>query len=101
MKVLVADDSPTMRHLLQSTLEEWGYEVVLVHDGEQALEILSSDDPPPIAILDWVMPKITGPELCNRVRGLKSRTYTYILLLTAKAQHQDLIEGMGAGADDY
>jgi two-component system, cell cycle response regulator len=101
MKVLIADDSPTMRRLLQSTLEEWGYEVVEAQDGEQALEVLSSDDPPPIAILDWVMPKITGPELCGRVRGRKSRTYTYILLLTAKAQHQDLIEGMGAGADDY
>jgi two-component system cell cycle response regulator len=101
MKVLVADDSPTMRRLLHSTLEEWGYEVVQAHDGEQALEILSEDDPPPIAILDWVMPKITGPELCNQVRSRKSRTYTYILLLTSKAQHQDLIEGMGAGADDY
>jgi diguanylate cyclase (GGDEF)-like protein len=101
MRVLVADDSPTMRRLLQSTLEDWGYEVVQAHDGEQALEILSADDPPPLAILDWVMPKITGPELCSRVRGRKSRTYTYILLLTSKAQHQDLIEGMGAGADDY
>src|ERR1035437_6010047 len=101
MKVLIADDSPTMLRLLHSSLEEWGYEVVQAQDGEQALEILSADDPPPIAILDWVMPKITGPELCNRVRNRKSRAYTYILLLTAKAQHQDLIEGMGAGADDY
>ena len=101
MKVLIADDSPTMRRLLQSTLEEWGYEVVQAEDGEQALEILSADDPPPIAILDWVMPKITGPELCARVRARKSRTYTYILLLTSKALRQDLIEGMGAGADDY
>lgn len=101
MKVLIADDSPTMRRLLYSTLKEWGYEVVQAHDGEQALQILSEDDPPPIAILDWVMPKITGPELCRQVRSRKSRTYTYILLLTSKAQHQDLIEGMGAGADDY
>lgn len=101
MKVLIADDSPTMRRLLQSTLEEWGYEVVQANDGEQALEILSEVDPPPIAVLDWVMPKLTGLELCNRVRNRKSPTYTYILLLTSKAQHQDLIEGMGAGADDY
>jgi diguanylate cyclase (GGDEF)-like protein len=101
MKVLIADDSPTMRRLLYSTLKDWGYDVVQAHDGEQALTILSEDDPPPIAILDWVMPKITGPELCRQVRSRKSRTYTYILLLTSKAQHQDLIEGMGAGADDY
>lgn len=101
MRVLIADDSPTMRRLLHSTLDEWGYEVVEAHDGEQALDILSCDDPPPLAVLDWVMPKLTGPELCRQVRGRKSRTYTYILLLTSKAQHQDLIEGMGAGADDY
>lgn len=101
MKVLIADDSPTMRRLLHSTLEEWGYEVVQAQDGEQALEILSQEDAPPIAILDWVMPKLTGPEVCARVRERKSRIYTYILLLTSKAQHKDLIEGMGAGADDY
>jgi len=101
MKVLIADDSPTMRRLLHSTLEGWGYDIAEAYDGEQALAILSDDDPPPIAIVDWVMPKMTGPELCRQVRSRKSRTYTYILLLTSKAQHQDLIEGMGAGADDY
>lgn len=101
MKVLIADDSPTMRRLLASSLKAWGYEVVHANNGEQALKILSEDDPPPIAILDWVMPKITGPELCRQVRSRKSHAYTYILLLTSKAQHQDLIEGMDAGADDY
>ena len=101
MKVLIADDSPTMRRLLQSTLEEWGYEVVEASDGEEALAVLSGDDPPSIAVLDWVMPKLTGPELCRRVRATRSKAYTYILLLTSKAQRQDLIEGMGAGADDY
>ncbi len=101
MKVLIADDSPTMLRLLESTLKNWGYEVVEAHDGEQAFQILSAEDPPPIAILDWVMPRITGPELCRRVRSRKSRAYTYILLLSSKAQRQDLIEGMGAGADDY
>ncbi|MGD0578338.1 MAG: diguanylate cyclase [Bryobacteraceae bacterium] len=101
MKVLIADDSPTMRHLLRTTLEDWGYEVVEAQDGEVALDILSGENPPPLAILDWVMPQITGPELCRRVRARKRPTYTYILLLTSKALRQDLIEGMGAGADDY
>jgi len=101
MKVLIADDSPTMRRLLQSTLEEWGYEVVEAQDGEQAFEILGGDDPPPLAILDWIMPRLTGPELCSRIRAHKRPAYTYILLLTSKAQRQDLIEGMSAGADDY
>jgi diguanylate cyclase (GGDEF)-like protein len=101
MKVLIADDSPTMRRLLQSTLEEWGYEVVEAQDGEQALDVLCGEDPPTLAILDWVMPQLTGPELCRRIRARKRPTYTYILLLTSQAQRQDLIEGMGAGADDY
>jgi diguanylate cyclase (GGDEF)-like protein len=101
MRVLIADDSATMLRMLDRTLSGWGYEVVQAHDGEEALEILSSDDPPPLAVLDWVMPRITGPEVCERVRALKGRAYTYILLVTAKGQLQDLVEGMGAGADDY
>jgi diguanylate cyclase (GGDEF)-like protein len=90
-----------MRHLLRTTLEDWGYEVVEAQDGEQALDILSAEDPPTLAILDWIMPQLTGPELCRRIRARKRPTYTYILLLTSKALRQDLIEGMGAGADDY
>jgi len=101
MKVLIADDSPTMRRLLQATLESWGYEVVEAQDGEQAFDLLTGEDAPEMAIIDWVMPKVTGPDLCRRIRECKRPTYTYILLLTSKAQRQDLIEGMGAGADDY
>jgi diguanylate cyclase (GGDEF)-like protein len=101
MRFLVADDSPVMRRLLQVTLEGWGYEVILAEDGAAAWECLRSEDAPSLAILDWIMPTHTGPEVCRMVRNLRRPGYTYILLLTSKSQREDIVEGMGAGADDY
>ncbi len=107
MRVLIADDSIVSRHLLDATLRKWGYEVVVACDGVEAWEILQSPDAPKLVILDWVMPGLTGPEVCRRVRErakspeTKSESYTYILLLTSKSLKEDLIEGMESGADDY
>src|SRR3954467_15416773 len=104
MKILIADDSIVSRHLLDATLRKWGYEVIVACDGNEAWSILQSEDAPKIAILDWVMPGLTGPEVCRRVRASAKEEkdlYTYILLLTSKSQREDLIEGMEAGADDY
>lgn len=101
MKILIADDSIVSRHLLDSTLRKWGYEVILASDGNQACEILSGPDAPTLAILDWMMPGMTGLEICRRVRQLAQEPYTYILLLTSKSLREDLIEGMESGADDY
>ena len=82
MKVLIADDSATSRAMLRGPLEKWGYEVVIAEDGAQAWDILAKADAPPIAILDWVMPFFTGPEVCSKVRETRREPYTYILLLT-------------------
>jgi len=103
MRVLIADDSIVSRHLLDATLRKWGYQVVVACDGNEAWAILQAEDAPEIAILDWVMPGLTGPEVCRRVRALAKEKdiYTYILLLTSKSQREDLIEGMESGADDY
>src|SRR5947209_13468935 len=102
MKVLIADDSATSRILLRSTLQRWGYQVVVAESGEQALDILSGPDSPPMAILDWVMPFLTGPEVCQKIRGEAHREpYTYILLLTSKNTKNETVEGLDAGADDY
>jgi two-component system cell cycle response regulator len=102
-RILIADDSIVSRHLLDATLRKWGYEVVVACDGNEAWNILQSDDAPKIAILDWVMPGMTGPEVCRRIRAnaKEKDIYTYILLLTSKSQREDLIEGMESGADDY
>ncbi|MGD1090449.1 MAG: diguanylate cyclase [Bryobacteraceae bacterium] len=103
MRILIADDSIVSRHLLDATLRKWGYEVVVACDGVEAWKALSADDAPKVAILDWVMPGMTGPEVCRNVRELArdKENYTYILLLTSKSLKEDLIEGLEAGADDY
>ena len=100
-KILIAEDHYVSRHLLERNLTNWGFSVVSAEDGEAALRILSSDDAPPIAILDWIMPKLDGAEVCQRVRALKDRPYVYLLLLTAKSQKEEVAAGLEAGADDY
>src|ERR1700687_5676525 len=101
MRILIADDSIVSRHLLEATLRKWGYEVMVACDGAEALELLQREDAPALIILDWMMPGITGLEVCRRIRQRGSEPYIYILLLTSKSQKEDLIEGMEAGADDY
>jgi len=101
VKILIADDSPVSRHLLEATLRKWGYEVMVACDGAEALQILEREDAPALIILDWMMPGVTGLEVCQRIRQRGSEPYIYILLLTSKSQKEDLIEGMDAGADDY
>ncbi len=101
MKVLIADDSAPSRTLLKAALLRWGYEVITVENGAKAWDILASEDAPPMAILDWVMPLMTGPEVCRRVRETRREPYTYLLLLTSKHTKDEIVEGMEAGADDY
>jgi two-component system, cell cycle response regulator len=103
MRILIADDSIVSRHLLDATLRKWGYEVVVACDGVEAWNALQAAEGPMVAILDWVMPGLTGPEVCRRVREREKEkdTYTYLLLLTSKSLKEDLIEGMESGADDY
>lgn len=100
-RVLVADDSAISRRLLEAVLGRWGYEVVSVQDGTKAWEILQEEDAPRLAILDWMMPGLSGPEVCRLVRERGRPHYTYLILLTARNDKADLIAGMEAGADDY
>src|ERR1700761_9181338 len=101
MKVLIADDSATSRILLRSSLLRWGYDVAVAENGAQAWELLAAPDAPTMAILDWVMPHMTGPEGCRPVREAHREAYTYILLLTSKNTKDETVEGLEAGADDY
>lgn len=100
-RILIAEDDPVSRRLLQAFLIKWGYQVVAAGDGAEALRILESDDAPPLAVMDWMMPAIEGPEVCRRVREHPDRPYVYILLLTARSQKGDLLAGLECGADDY
>ena len=100
-RILIAEDHYVSRHLLERNLSNWGFSVVSAEDGEAAYQILSSEGTPSIAILDWIMPKLDGAEVCQRVRALKDRPYVYLLLLTAKSQKEEIAAGLEAGADDY
>jgi len=101
MRVLVADDNLISRRLLEAALRKWDYEVVAAADGNEAWEILRSPNAPRLAILDWMMPGLSGPEICRRVRASGGERYTYILLVTSRSENQDVVEGLEAGADDY
>jgi len=100
-KVLIADDDPVSRLVLESFLADWNHETVVATDGAQAWKVLQEEDSPSLAILDWMMPHMDGPQICRELRRRLNREYVYIILLTAKAQKQDLIDGLEAGADDY
>ena len=100
-RILVVDDDRITRRLLAVNLERWGYEVVLASDGTEAWEILQSDDSPHIIILDWCLPGMSGVDICRSMRAQPGRPYRYVLLITSRAQKQDLTEAFEAGADDY
>ncbi len=100
-QVMIAEDDPMFRRILQSWLREWGYEVTVVEDGAQAWESLQQEPSPELLILDWVMPEVNGPELCRRIRERGGSPYQYIMLVTGKDAKQDIVTGFDAGADDY
>src|SRR5439155_21744792 len=100
-KVLAAEDNPVFQTMLRTMLTKWGYDVIMVHDGTEAWEILQREDAPRLALLDWMMPGMDGVELCRLVRASSHEPYIYILLLTARTESHYLVEGMEAGADDY
>jgi len=99
--VLIAEDDPIFRRILESWFKRWDYRVTAVENGLDAWEVLQREDPPQLAILDWMMPGMDGIELCRKIRGREQGSYLYVLLLTAKDNKQDVIAGLEAGADDY
>ncbi|MBW2266667.1 MAG: diguanylate cyclase [Deltaproteobacteria bacterium] len=101
MKILIAEDNLVSRRLLRTHLEKWGYKVLCVCNGEEALELLQQEDAPKLAILDWMMPKMDGVEVCRQIRTRNNNSYVYIILFTAKEGDKNLIEAMNAGADDF
>jgi len=101
MNILIADDDIASRRLLETILRRAGNEVVVANDGESAWALLQRDDCPDVAILDWEMPGMTGPEICKLVRERLRQPYIYIFLLTSRRSKWDFVQGMDAGADDY
>jgi two-component system cell cycle response regulator len=101
LRILIADDDPVSRRVLETTLMRWGHELVVASDGARAWAELQKEDAPRLAILDWRMPIMDGTEVCRRVRQAASMTPAYIILLTAKGGREDSVFGLREGADDY
>ncbi|MGH8973022.1 MAG: GGDEF domain-containing response regulator [Acidimicrobiia bacterium] len=100
MRVLVADDDPGSRMVVQAVIEGLGHECILAEDGQRAWSEFSAWRPE-VFITDWLMPGIDGLELCRRVRADDRPGYTYVILATSLGERQDIRRGMEAGADDY
>lgn len=100
-QVLIADDDPMFRRILQARLQAWGYEVFAVENGSQAWDLLQAQVCPDLLILDRMMPGIDGIELCRRIRSRQTDRYQYILLISGKDEKCEIVEGLDAGADDY
>jgi diguanylate cyclase (GGDEF)-like protein len=100
-KILIAEDDPIARCILETTLRKHNYDVISVTDGKVAWQCLLKDDSPRLAILDWMMPGMDGVEICRALRAASNQPYVYVLMLTAKGRREDVIEGLEAGADDY
>ncbi len=101
MRILIADDDPVSRLLLERTLEIWGHEVIVTRDGREAWRVIESDNMPSMWILDWMMPEIPGVDLCRRARQLKLSASPYIIMLTSKSDRANIAEALDAGANDY
>jgi two-component system cell cycle response regulator len=100
LKVLIADDDPISRRILEKNIKNWGYEVIIVNNGQDAWKVLQKKEIR-MAIFDWMMPKINGVQLCQKVRLQKKDKYTYVILLTSRDQQEDIVQGLSSGADDY
>src|SRR5262249_35243664 len=101
MRTLIAEDNPTTRLLLETTLGEWGYQVVATCDGKAAWQRLQEDLTLKLVLLDWKMPEMDGIEICQEVRRHPQTRSLYIILLTSRAGRDDMLAGLAAGADDY
>ena len=98
--VLIAEDDPVTRRLLEKVLSHAGYQVASSGDGSEALHLLEKNFYP-IVITDWMMPKVDGLELCRSVRKMTSPGYIFVIIITANDSKDDIIAGLQAGADDY
>src|SRR5450631_4235654 len=101
MRILIADDDDVSLMALEAMLRKRGHTVLTAGDGATAWQIMQDAEPPPLAILDWMMPGLDGVELCRRARAEPRLKTLYLMLLTSRGSREHLLEGLQAGANDY
>src|SRR5713226_3488159 len=100
LQILVVDDSPVYHKLVSDALCYQPYSLLHAMSGSEALDLFAKYSPP-IVITDWMMPNLTGPELCKRIRESSKTSYTYLILLTSNEESDSLVNGLEAGADEF
>lgn len=101
MRILIADDDAVTRQLVQMLLAKWDYDVIPTDNGTDAFSELAQEGGPSLAILDWMMPGLNGPEVCEKVRASELSRPLYLILLTTLEKKDNIIHGLESGADDY
>ena len=101
MRILIADDDDVTRLELETLLKRQGHEVVAVSDGTEAWDVLQGENPPRLAVLDWLMDEMDGVEVCRRVRQRPNPRNVYLIILTSRGDKADILAGLEAGANDY
>jgi DNA-binding response OmpR family regulator len=101
MRILIADDDPVSVCGLHGLMQSWGYDTVMTEDGTAALRVLAAPDAPKLALIDWEMPGLQGPDVCRQVREWHAADSPYLILVTSRNSRTDVIAGLDAGADDY
>jgi serine/threonine protein kinase len=101
MKVLIADDDPVWRKLLEQNVRQWGYDVTTAENGQEAWDLLQQKQGPRVALLDWQMPELDGVEICRRIRRSLELPFIYTIILTSRDTRDDIVVGLESGADDY
>ncbi len=100
MKILIAEDDVLFRRALQHLLSS-EFEIITAEDGSAAAALLQQENHPMLALLDWVMPGLTGPQVCRELRANSATAGIYVILLTARNSAADILAGLRSGADDY
>jgi two-component system, cell cycle response regulator len=101
MEILIAEDDMTSRLILSSIFKKWGFKPVVAINGQEAWNIMQSEDAPRLVILDWQMPKMSGIEVCQKIRGIETSDPPYLIVLTSKDEKEDIVKALDAGANDF
>jgi len=98
-RILIAEDDAVSCKVLATRLRQWGYEAVITRDGQEAMNVMRSNNAPALAVLDWMMPGMDGIEVCRRLR--ETNKAVYIIMLTSLGTKENILKALEAGADDY